>query len=32
MIVKPPMTDAGAKAILEEGYECADWWFCTKEL
>ena len=32
VIVPPPKTAAGAEARLDEGYECIDWWFCTKEL
>jgi len=32
VIVPPPTTAAGAAERLEEGYDCVDWWFCTKEL
>ena len=32
VIVPPPKTKDGAEKRLQEGYECADWWFCKKEL
>jgi peroxiredoxin 2/4 len=30
VIVPPPATAADAEARLNEGYECADWYFCKK--
>jgi len=32
VMVPPPATQDGARARLEEGFECADWYFCTREL
>ena len=32
VIVPPPTTAAEAQARENEGYECTDWFFCTKEL
>ncbi len=32
VIVPPPTTVAAAKARLNEGYDCADWYFCQKDL
>jgi peroxiredoxin (alkyl hydroperoxide reductase subunit C) len=28
VIVPPPATAEAAEKRLEEGYECADWYFC----
>jgi peroxiredoxin (alkyl hydroperoxide reductase subunit C) len=32
VIVPPPGTAAAAEARMNEGYECTDWYFCTKSL
>jgi peroxiredoxin (alkyl hydroperoxide reductase subunit C) len=32
VIVPPPKTTDDAKARLEAGYECKDWYFCMKDL
>lgn len=32
VIVPPPATAAQAEARMSEGYECTDWYFCTKSL
>jgi len=32
VIVPPPKTADDARARMEEGYECTDWYFCKKEL
>lgn len=32
VIVPPPKTAAEAEARMKEGYECADWYFCKKDL
>ncbi|AGA34358.1 Alkyl hydroperoxide reductase subunit C-like protein [Thioalkalivibrio nitratireducens DSM 14787] len=32
VIVPPPATAEGAEARMQEGYECKDWYFCTKSL
>lgn len=32
VIVPPPQTTAAAEQRMHEGYECADWFFCTKTL
>ncbi len=32
VMVPPPTTQDGARARLEEGFECADWYFCKREL
>jgi len=32
VIVPPPQDADAAEARLNEGYECTDWYFCTKEL
>jgi len=32
VIVPPPATAEAAKARMEEGYECSDWYFCKKAL
>ncbi len=32
VMVPPPATQDGATARLEEGFECADWYFCKREL
>ncbi len=32
VIVPPPATQEEAEKRLDEGYECVDWYFCTKEL
>ncbi len=32
VIVPPPQTADEAEARLQEGYECTDWYFCTKDL
>jgi peroxiredoxin (alkyl hydroperoxide reductase subunit C) len=32
VIVPPPQDAAGAEARMGEGYECTDWYFCTKSL
>ncbi len=32
VIVPPPATAADAEKRLNEGYECTDWYFCTKSL
>jgi len=32
VIVPPPATAAEAEARVNEGYECTDWYFCTKDL
>ncbi len=32
VIVPPPKTAAGAEARMKEGLECADWYFCKKDL
>lgn len=28
----PPQTADAADTRLQEGYECTDWYFCTKDL
>lgn len=32
VIVPPPKTADDARARMEQGYECKDWYFCKKEL
>jgi len=32
VMVPPPTTQDGARERLEEGFECADWYFCKREL
>jgi len=32
VIVPPPATAEAAEARVNEGYECTDWYFCTKDL
>lgn len=32
VIVPPPATQEEAEKRVNEGYECVDWYFCTKEL
>lgn len=32
VIVPPPQTVQEAEARLDEGYECADWYFCKRDL
>ena len=32
VIVPPPATAEAAEARMNEGYECTDWYFCTKDL
>ncbi|APZ43578.1 peroxiredoxin [Acidihalobacter ferrooxydans] len=32
VLVPPPATADGADKRVEEGYECTDWYFCTKPL
>lgn len=32
VIVPPPATAEGADKRMDEGYECTDWYFCTKTL
>ena len=32
VIVPPPKTKADAEKRLQEGYDCADWFFCKKKL
>ena len=32
VIVPPPQDAAAAEARMTEGYECTDWYFCTKVL
>ncbi|MEW6120103.1 MAG: peroxiredoxin, partial [Pseudomonadota bacterium] len=32
VIVPPPQDVAAAEARMSEGYECTDWYFCTKSL
>ncbi len=32
VIVPPPPTAEAAEQRLQEGYECTDWFFCTKEI
>jgi peroxiredoxin (alkyl hydroperoxide reductase subunit C) len=32
VIVPPPKTAADAEVRMREGYECVDWYFCTKKL
>ncbi len=32
VIVPPPSTQEEAEKRVNEGYECVDWYFCTKEL
>ena len=32
VIVPPPGTAEAAEARMNEGYECSDWYYCTKSL
>ena len=32
VIVPPPATAEAAEARINEGYECTDWYFCTRDL
>ncbi|QEG20426.1 peroxiredoxin [Mariniblastus fucicola] len=32
VIVPPPKTAKEAKARMDEGYQCTDWYFCTKSI
>ena len=32
VVVPPPSTAQAAEARMNEGYECADWYFCKKKL
>jgi peroxiredoxin (alkyl hydroperoxide reductase subunit C) len=32
VIVPPPQTSQDAEKRMDEGYECADWYFCKKSL
>ncbi len=32
VIVPPPKTAADAEQRMQEGYECVDWYFCTKQV
>lgn len=32
VIVPPPKTSADAERRIHEGYECVDWYFCTKKI
>ena len=32
VVVPPPQTQEAAEARMKEGYECTDWYLCTREL